>query len=81
MMMQEYRCKYCGCLFMLSPLTYKQSSNLVTLVDHIVIKHGDIIPQLGGIYLRDIPTKCFTIESEGTVIEHRNGTSIIGTIS
>lgn len=81
MMMHEYRCKYCNCLFMLPQSVYKQSSNLVTLVDHIVIKHGDIIPQLGGIYLRDIPTKCFTLESGGAAIEHSNGTTIVGSIS
>ena len=75
MIMKKYKCKYCDRTFTLPQINY-----MLTLVDHIIIKHRDIIPELEGIYLQDIPTKCFTIESEDKEIEQRNRADIVGTM-
>lgn len=59
-MKRIYICKYCGRTITL--FTYNRTSNLVSLVDHVMIKHCDKIPEIGGIYLSDIPKECFVIE-------------------
>ena len=59
-MKRIYICKYCGRKITL--FSYNRTANLVSLIDHIVIKHQENIPEIGGIYLSDIPKECFMIE-------------------
>ena len=59
-MKRVYICKYCGRRTTL--FSYDHTANLVSLIDHIVIKHQENIPEIGGIYLSDIPKECFIIE-------------------
>lgn len=59
-MKRIYTCKYCGRKITL--FSYSRSSNLISLIDHIVIKHQESIPEIGGIYLNDIPNECYILE-------------------
>ena len=59
--MKKYICKYCNKI-VVNNRAVLDSYNLVALIDHLILCHRDRLEELGGIYLNDIPKKCYILE-------------------
>lgn len=59
--MKKYICKYCN-KTVVNDYGFDSHDNLVTLIDHLILCHRDRLEELGGIYLNDIPKRCYILE-------------------